>query len=198
MIEQSAYDKLREKYSKDASWAIWEPIGDTPTSNVGDMSVFDEPFIDKLNSNFVLVALNKSGDSDNVQETKDWGNFHSEHRGTCDHRLRYAISGTVIEGSYMTDIIKKHIESDSSILVKDIKSNEEKLAENIESFKDELNILGGKPTIIAFGDDAYNWVADNFGDKYDVYKLTHYSYRWKGFNKEKLKEEVEELIEKIN
>lgn len=198
MIEQKVYDELKEKYSSDASWSIWSPIGNTPTSNVGDMSVFDEPFIDKLNSDFVLVALNKSGDSDNVQETKSWENFHSEHRGTCDHRLRYAITNTILEGSYMTDIIKKHIETDSSKVIEDIKDDNGILLKNIECFKEELSIIGGKPTIIAFGDDAYKWITDHFKDEYEIYKLTHYSYRWKGFNKEELRKEVEELIKNIS
>ena len=59
MISKENYDYLREHYGDVASWAIWKAAGDTPKSNMGDLSVFAVPdLLDQLNPNVVFVGLN--------------------------------------------------------------------------------------------------------------------------------------------
>ena len=55
------YLKIREMYGKHASWAIWSDEDDTPTSNMEDVSFFNDREIYKqLNPNIILVGLNIS------------------------------------------------------------------------------------------------------------------------------------------
>jgi len=59
MITRDKFEEIKEKYGYWSSWAIWAEAGDTPKSNVGDLSVFEgDEFLDALNINYVLVGLN--------------------------------------------------------------------------------------------------------------------------------------------
>ena len=62
-LSSEKFEFIKSKYQFWSSWAIWADEGDTPKSNIGDLSVLDP----KMNSNllsilnpFVLVALNIS------------------------------------------------------------------------------------------------------------------------------------------
>ena len=50
-MEKIHYSKIIDKHGEYASWAIWAPIGKKPTSNIGDLSVFD------LNKNSKLLEM---------------------------------------------------------------------------------------------------------------------------------------------
>ena len=61
MITREKFDFIKEKYGYHASWAIWAVQGDTPKSNMGDLSVLDpdvdKNLLSKLNPNIVLVGV---------------------------------------------------------------------------------------------------------------------------------------------
>ena len=59
MINKQKFDFIKEKYGLHASWAVWVNEGDTPTSNMGDLSIFEkDEILLKLNPNIILVGLN--------------------------------------------------------------------------------------------------------------------------------------------
>ena len=106
MISQNQFNFIKSKYQYWSSWAIWADQGDTPKSNVGDLSVLDPntnpKLLPTLNPNIALVALNISrGDI-----TLPFGNFHDARSEATDYKIRYATNDTPLWGAYMTDIIK--------------------------------------------------------------------------------------------
>ena len=75
-MNEQTFRFIKDKYQYYSSWAIWADAGDTPKSNIGDLSILDPKFnlnlLTQLNPNIVLVALNISrGD---IQ--KPFANFH--------------------------------------------------------------------------------------------------------------------------
>ena len=93
MIGIEEYRELREKYWDVASWTIWAPAGERPKSNIGDLSVFNDPdLLKKINTGFVFVALNGSGVHDAyLESSKPWFNFHSDYSRGHDYKMRYAM-----------------------------------------------------------------------------------------------------------
>lgn len=84
-----------------SSWAIW---GET----TGDLSVFENSvtIAPHLRKDVVLIAAN-FGLSDDEGRFSSFQNFHArKHRG--DTKLRKALTGTVLEGAFLTDIVKDH------------------------------------------------------------------------------------------
>ena len=193
MIDVDRYKKLKREYGKYSSWAIWQEAGEKPKSNTGDMSIFDdEKICDKLNDKFVFVGLNGSS-THGKQEAVPWKNFHSDYSGQNDFKLRFALKGTPFWGSYITDIIKNHLEVDSKKVREDLKSNYQEVEDNIKKFKKELSILSDKkPVLIAMGNDSYNILQSNLGDEYVIEKIMHYSYR---ISKENYREKVLSKLE---
>ena len=190
MINQENYNKLLEKFWDVASWAMWlPPIDDRPKSRVGDLSVFnDSALLEKINTGFVFVGLNGSGKhNDYLDFDKAWFNFHSDSPRGHDYKLRYALYGTPLWGSYITDIIKYYQEVDSGKVVNYVRSNPEVLKENIAAFREELKLLGGHPVIVALGGAAYDFLVENLDDEYKIVKVKHYSFR---IGKEKYREEM--------
>ena len=194
MISQQNYNELLKKFWDVASWAMWKkPIGDRPKSNVGILAVFNDPdLLEKINTGFVFVGLNGSGKhEDYLESDKAWFNFHSDSPRGHDYKLRYALYGTPLWGSYITDIIKYYQEVDSSKVVSYVRNNPDVLKENIEAFREELNLLGGRPVIVALGGAAYDFLSENLGNEYKIIKVKHYSFT---IGKEKYREEMLEAL----
>ena len=87
MISQNQFNFIKSKYQYWSSWAIWADQGDTPKSNVGDLSVLDPntnpKLLSTLNPNIALVALNISrGDI-----TLPFGNFHDARSEATDYKM---------------------------------------------------------------------------------------------------------------
>lgn len=103
MIDREHFQFLKVKYSHWSSWAIWSAAGETPKSNVGDLSVFEgDNFLQFLNPEIFLVGLNISrGDIKNPL-----ANFHDARAEATDYKIRYALTDSALWGGYMTDIIK--------------------------------------------------------------------------------------------
>lgn len=193
MISKNCYEQLRSKYWDVASWAIWAPCTGAPKSNMGNLSVFDDPdLLKKLNNRFILVGLNGSGVHDAYLEfSKAWYNFHSDYPRGNDFKMRYAFKDTPVWGSYITDFIKYFQEVDSSKAVQYIRNNPQAMRKNVDAFKDELALLGGSPVIVALGGASYKLIKENLGDSHRIVMIKHYSYT---IGKEDYRKEALEVL----
>ena len=184
-----SFGKIKKLYGSVASWAVWRDVENSDTS---DLSLFDEESINsilpKLHTRFVLVALNISGPLD-----KPLSNFHGGRR---DFMLRDAIKDTVIEGSYMTDLIKDHEDKKASSVVSYFKNNKNAFDEHIRNFQIELDAVGATrdSVLVALGSDVHRLLV-SASLPYRVERLTHYSARTIG--KEAYRHEVERLIARV-
>ena len=173
MVTKDKFEFIKEKYGHWTSWAIWANAGDTPKSNVGDLSIFSgDDFLTQLNSEVVLVGLNISrGDI-----KFPLANFHDARSEATDYKIRYALKDTPLWGGYMTDIIKDFNEKESGRMMSYLRSNKEFEKSNVKIFQEELDDLGCiNPTIIAFGNDAHSILLRNFKDQYKILKVPHYA-----------------------
>ena len=164
MIDRERFHSIKEKYGLCASWAVWVNEGETPKSNMGDLSIFENnKTLLELNPNIVLVGLNFSV-SGVVQ--KPFQNFHGIGGGA--YKIRYALKDTALWGAYMTDIIKDFPEKESNNVMSYLKNNQSVVDKNIISFEEELKDIGSfNSTIIGFGNDSFNILKNNIGSKYN-------------------------------
>ena len=194
MIDKKKFNKIKKTYGDCASWAIWKEVGDTPKSNMEDLSVLDPQqnpnLLSELKPNVVFVGLNTSKD---ISGLEPFSNFHPTNPFANDYKTRYALKDTELWGGYMTDIIKKHEELHSLSVVKHLRKYPEVVDENIETFRKELKDLGTKnPTIIAFGNAAHSILKSKLKDEYKILKVYHYSYF--RINKERYSEHVKSVV----
>jgi len=189
MVTKEKFDYIKDKYGYWTSWAIWAEVGETPKSNVGDLSIFiGDKFLEILNPEVILVGLNISrGDV-----RYPLANFHDIRTEATDYKIRYALKDTPFWGGYMTDIIKDFNEKESGKMVAYLRTNKEFEESNVEIFKQELKDLESKdPTIVAFGNDAYSILIRNFKNQYRVLKVPHYANY---SSKEKYREQVNQIL----
>lgn len=119
-----------------ASWAVW---GD----KVGDLSVFDdsEAVVRRLRKDVVLIGAN-FGASGDGGEFATFKNFHARSSGG-DSKLRNGVQGTVLEGAFLTDLVKDYPTKDASGLIADIKTGKLAPKEHVlEGFEAEQEALG--------------------------------------------------------
>ena len=193
MITKENYDYLKEHYGRIASWAVWAPASDRPKSNTDDLSIFnDENLFQKLNANYVFVGLNAS----EQQATENvWRSFHSDNPHQQDYKLRYALLNTKYWGGYITDIIKKYPEVDSSKVKVYLKNNPEVVESNIKDFINELNILSkDKPILIAMGGYSFEILDKYLSNEYKIVKIMHYSSQ---ISKEEYRKQVLDVLDNI-
>jgi hypothetical protein len=191
MISRNKFEEIKEKYGFWSSWALWAEVGETPKSNVGDLSIFEgDEFLSHLNTEFILVGLNIA----RADIEKPLANFHSPLSRAQDYKIRYAVKDTPLWGAYMTDVIKDFNEVDSGKLVTYLKKNKQFEIDNIQVFKKEVGDLGAEKSILlALGDATYDILARNITE-FKVLKLKHYSHY---MSKEKYREEVLVLLESL-
>lgn len=130
-----------------------------------------------MNTGFVFVGLNRSGKpkDGNAEKKPDkpkdpWFNFHA---GRNDFKLRYALQGTRYWGSYITDAIKDYQETDSGEVEKTLKSNPERVDENLKGLREELELLGGRPVLVALGYAAEKKLKCMKSEGYEVVRILH-------------------------
>ena len=197
MIDKNNYEILKDKYGLVSSWAIWKRAGSTPRSNTGSMEWIEDPnLLKKINTGYVFVGLNASsthGDQDGHFE-KPWANFHSNYARQNDYKLRYALQDTRYWGSYITDVIKRYSEVDSSKVKSYLHKHPEVVKENIKEFEEELSYLGDKPVLVALGGETYRILKDNLGSKYTIVQILHYSFT---IGKEDYRTKVLEVLDKV-
>ena len=192
MISQNQFNFIKSKYQYWSSWAIWADQGDTPKSNVGDLSVLDPntnaKLLPTLNPNIALVALNISrGDI-----TLPFGNFHDARSEATDYKIRYATNDTPLWGAYMTDIIKDFEEKISGKVKSYLRENRDFEKENVDFFMQELSDIGAtNPTLIAFGNESYDILKRNLNNEFKIHKIPHYANY---SSKEKYRMQIKEVI----
>ena len=193
MISQNQFNFIKSKYQYWSSWAIWADQGDTPKSNVGDLSVLDPntnpKLLSTLNPNIALVALNISrGDI-----TLPFGNFHDARSEATDYKIRYATNDTPLWGAYMTDIIKDFEEKISGKVKSYLRENRDFEKENVDFFVQELSDIGAtNPTLIAFGNESYDILKRNLNNEFKIHKIPHYANY---SSKEKYRQQIKEVME---
>ena len=170
---KDTYELMKSKYGFCSSWAIWEQAGDTPKSNIGDLSILEptEDLLRSLKPEIVIVGLNFSDREVNTP----LANFHDPSPKATDFKLRYAIEYSPFCGAYMTDLIKNYKEKDSSKLMTYLSKNKDFLEENINVFKQELKDLGVKnKLIITLGKDVHKLMQKDFSN-YKIMNVPHYA-----------------------
>ena len=193
MISQNQFNFIKSKYQYWSSWAIWADQGDTPKSNVGNLSVLDPntnpKLLPTLNPNIALVALNISrGDI-----TLPFGNFHDARSEATDYKIRYATNDTPLWGAYMTDIIKDFEEKISGKVKSYLRENRDFEKENVDFFVQELSDIGAtNPTLIAFGNESYDILKRNLNNEFKIHKIPHYANY---SSKEKYRMQIKEVME---
>jgi hypothetical protein len=151
MIDRDRFERMRERYSRYGSWAVWAAASGKPKSGMGDLSVLDPDhnphLLEVLRNDVVAVGLNISR-----PVTEPFRNFHDPTPTANDFKIRHAFTGTRFHGAYMTDIIKGVEMVDSTRLLRHVRENPALLRTNVELFLAELAELGSvKPTIATFG-----------------------------------------------
>ena len=148
-----------------------------PKRNTSDLSVFDdEHLLEKINTGYVFVGLNASGKHGDTSQGRDaWYFFHSGYSRQNDYKLRYALQGTKYWGSYITDIIKRYAEVDSSKVMAYLRAHPEVVKENIDDFKSEMKLLGDKPVLVALGRPVYKVLTTYLRDEFEIKQIKHYS-----------------------
>jgi hypothetical protein len=90
-ISSSQLEEIKIKYGHMSSFAIWEEKGKKEKSNVGDLSVFENPINTLFNPTYVFVGLNIS-----QKIAEAFGNFHSSSSTSHDYKIRYALKDTIL------------------------------------------------------------------------------------------------------
>jgi len=181
MVEKDQYERLRQRFGKYSSWAIWKnPDPDRPASNTEDMTVFDdEELLEKIHTNYIFIGLNAAMHDEINAE--DWGAFHSKDtKKQRDYKLRYALKDTEYWGAYITDVIKGYNETNVSEVIKATRNDPNLLRESKELLKEELEIIGGYPVLVALGGTTYQILKnmrDDLPSIADIIKAPHFSQR---------------------
>ena len=176
MIERDRYEQLKKESGKVSSWAIWrDPEKDKPASGIGDLSVFDDPgILNRLQPEYIFVGLNAAAHDD--PNSADWAAFHSgDNRRQRDYKLRFALKGTEYWGAYITDAIKNVVETNSGTVVDMINKDPDLLEKSKAALRRELDIIGGEPTLIAIGKDAYRILQSMDLPVKNILQIPHYS-----------------------
>jgi hypothetical protein len=193
MITPEAFNTIKTNFGHYASWAVWADQGDTPKSNIDDLSVLElekNPALLKiLRSDLIFLGLNISRPIE-----RPLGNFHDPRAMATDFKIRYALRDTSYWGGYMTDIIKDFEEKASGKMMKYLGTDPTFEKENIEILRSEIGELGcSAPLIVAFGRDAEVIARRNLGKEFKICRIPHYANYT---SKEKYREQVLDILDK--
>lgn len=175
MIRIETFDEIRERFGHFASWAVWAEEGKKPKDNVADLTVLNPDknptLLDTLHGHSILLGLNISR-----RIERPLGNFHDSRPMATDFKIRYALKGTNYWGSYMTDIIKDFEEKSSGKMMSYLRSNRDFELENLERFREEIQLLGyANPVLVTFGKDAEAIARRNLGQEFQIVGIPHYA-----------------------
>jgi len=193
-LDKKRFELIKEKYGPVASWAIWDE------SDIRNLDIFDiekkPETLTKLKPQIVLVGLNISAPLEDK-----FSNFHDAEPGsstTSLKKLLYALSGTPLEGAYMTDVIKYVVQPSSEKVMTHLKDNPRIELENVESFRKEIEYLGvDNQVIVAMGNAAKCILNRNLEHEYRIKKIPHYGLSPLSRNEKNYKKNVEEKLSDI-
>ena len=201
-LSLETYNNLKAKEDNHSSWAVWADEGDKGdkySSNMEDLSIFDEETIlDVLNPNIVLVGYSHSADGE-IKSMKSFENFHGS--GPI-YKLRFALKGTPLWGAYMTDIIKTIAHAKIPEVKKILKENPGEEEHNIDLFLEELKELKvEKPILVALGAAVHDMLekySNGKLSKFRIEKIMHYSAQGKWQVRETYRDRVHQEIKDVN
>lgn len=200
-MTREAYEKLL-KFGNQGSFMLWEKEKpEDEKAGLSDMRLFKDPnLVSRLKEGAVFVAINLSKGVERKDGYKGpWWNFHSEVGNNTDVKLRHAFEGTPFEGCYITDLVKDHPESDSSVVQTLVKANPQIAVNNIKTLREELECFNEKPVIVAMGGFVRDQLKEHLGNEYEIVDIYHYSYRFKGYKeKAKYREHILDFIKTLN
>lgn len=197
--------QLKKEFGKYGSWALWDNFGRFfPLLN-------KDNFGDLIKPNIVFLGLNASRELRN-----DWVNFHQEgmvdriKTWSQDH-VKWFVDVIMedefsfFQGAYMTDIIKDHFDSESSIIGNKTKSDKSIISKNLELFRKELNLLSKisgeeKFKIICIGGKVFNTlnsISEFYSSgNYQIFQIWHYAAYQLGREgvKERIRQDLREII----
>jgi hypothetical protein len=102
-MDETQYLRVRQKYGKYSSWAIWNHEDEADPTII-------ESHIEELNANHVFIAYNASRKEGYLRD-EAWANFRGWKH---DRKLKYACNDTELRGSYLTDLFKGIKEANSN------------------------------------------------------------------------------------
>ena len=148
MIDIRQFESIKKKHSAYASWAVWAGASDEPKSNIGNIDHFkSKSVLPRLRNDVVMVGVNISRPL-----SEPFRNVHGLHSGANDFKIRYAFTGSVYYGAYMTDIIKFFREVDSKKVMEKLRKRRDISEQNVRLFQEEMKDLQATaPVILAFG-----------------------------------------------
>lgn len=195
MVSREIFDLIREKNGMHASWAVWKKENCKPTSNVGDLSIFEDEkeingILPILKPDIILAGLNLS----RGLVSKKFGNFHDASPRAKDYKIRFALKGSPLWGSYMTDVITDFVEPDSNKVRLSLKKNPQLEEEKVEAFFSEILELSRKPIVFAFGTHAHSLIDKYNRGRVSNFKLIHYAHF---ISKEDYRKEVAAVSESV-
>lgn len=194
MISADTFQNIKSNYGHYASWAVWAEQGETPKSNIDDLSILsiDEnpALLESLRCDLIFLGLNISRPIERAL-----GNFHDPRPMATDFKIRHALRDTPYWGGYMTDIIKDFEEKASGKMMKYLRSDPDFEKENVEVLRSEIHVLGcDNPLIVAFGRDAEVIARRNLGNDFNICRIPHYANYT---SKEKYREQVLDVLDKM-
>jgi len=179
-MDKKTYEVVRKKYGRYASWAIWNQDED----QIADTEIIERN-IEALHSRVVMVGLNIS-----AKLERDWANFRGfnpnsdsnrARPGSHDRKLRRAFNNHKrCRGAYMTDLIKGVCEGNAQEVVRQVKSGEIDICEQIRLFKKEMETVSasGQTLFILFGRDVKRLFESHLSKSFPRFvHLRHYSSR---------------------
>lgn len=144
IFNKERFEELKEKYGGFASWALYAK-DESGEVDVGDVSLLQN-YSEDLNSRFMLVGLNAAGEGSRTDKEKNlkFKGFHfsNEERQGNDDVLQYAVSGTELEGAYITDYLLLDSEvTDDNGKKKTIKSIFQEAKHEVKNFTDSESVI---------------------------------------------------------
>lgn len=150
------FEQIKDKHGAYASWAVWAEPDQSPTSNIGDLTVLDparnSSLLATLRGEVVMLGLCFPRPVAALPFT----NFHDASPHGQDYKIRHAFSGTPYYGAYMTNLIKGVIMPESRDLLKLLKSDPSLVSKSVGALLGEFEDLHcSQPLVIAFGANTY-------------------------------------------
>ena len=128
-MDSTQYLRLRQKYGKYSSWAIWNDEDEADPTII-------ESHIEELNAKHVFIAYNASRKEGYVGHGP-WANFRGWKH---DRKLKYACNDTALCGSYLTDLFKGVKEANSKKVRDHL--TPEVVKKNVSFFLKEISDVG--------------------------------------------------------
>lgn len=165
------YDLIKSNWGATGSWAIYH-------DDYGDYELnfsLIEKCIPLLKPNFVFCALNSS-----FETLRTWQTFHVRYPGGKGAILRDTFNNSpVFKGSYLTDLIKRHVDPHSGQVIASVSRDPELLQLNLDLFRrelDDLRIGEDYPIVFAVGGAVHSLLKGSpIASLCRIESVTHYS-----------------------